>query len=103
MDAPNSTTMPVTTDAVLNDRRDELCAKVTACVAEVVGADPARVLPSTQLLDLGAQSFDFVDIVFRLESTFGIDMPRKYLVPDNRSVEELIRAVAEQLALQPRV
>jgi len=31
--------------------------------------------------DLGAESIDFLDIVFRLEKTFGIKIPREELFP----------------------
>jgi acyl carrier protein len=31
--------------------------------------------------DLGAESIDFLDIVFRLEKTFGIKVPREELFP----------------------
>jgi acyl carrier protein len=36
--------------------------------------------------DLGAESIDFLDIVFRLEKTFGIKVPREELFP----AEELL-------------
>ena len=33
--------------------------------------------------DLGAESIDFLDIVFRLEKTFGIKIPRGELFPED--------------------
>ena len=33
--------------------------------------------------DLGAESIDFLDIVFRLERNFGIKIPRGELFPEN--------------------
>ncbi len=33
--------------------------------------------------DLGAESIDFLDIVFKLEKAFGINIPREELFPDD--------------------
>ncbi len=33
--------------------------------------------------DLGAESIDFLDIVFKLEKAFGISIPREELFPDD--------------------
>ena len=33
--------------------------------------------------DLGAESIDFLDIVFKLEKAFGIEIPRKELSPED--------------------
>ena len=33
--------------------------------------------------DLGAESIDFLDIVFRLEKSFGIEIPRSELFPED--------------------
>jgi len=33
--------------------------------------------------DLGAESIDFLDIVFRLEKAFGIEIPRAELFPED--------------------
>jgi acyl carrier protein len=38
---------------------------------------------STLTGDLGAESIDFLDIVFRLEKNFGIKIPRGDLFPEN--------------------
>jgi acyl carrier protein len=46
-------------------------------VAEALAADPARVrLDSILMDDLGAESLDFLDIVFKLERAFGIQITR---------------------------
>ena len=42
------------------------------------------VLPEAKLVDdLGAESIDFLDIVFRLQKAFNIEIPRGELFPDN--------------------
>ena len=44
---------------------------------QALGVDEDDITPSTTLLgDLGAESIDFLDIVFRLEREFGIKIPR---------------------------
>lgn len=46
-----------------------------AIVAETLDRDPSAVTPEASLIDdLGAESIDFLDIVFRLESAFDIEI-----------------------------
>ena len=55
----------------------EVGAKVCEIVAEALGCDPGDVELSSILMDeLGAESLDFLDIVFKLEQTFGIQITR---------------------------
>src|SRR6266704_1642982 len=50
---------------------------VRTLVAEALATDPARVrLDSILMDDLGAESLDFLDIVFRLEREFDIQITR---------------------------
>lgn len=57
-----------------------LVARVAAIVADALDQPPERVhLHSSLIDDLGAESIDFLDIVFRLESTFGIKIPEEDL------------------------
>jgi acyl carrier protein len=50
---------------------------VCAIVAEALGCDPARVRPEASMMhDLGAESLDYLDVVFKLEQTFGIQITR---------------------------
>ena len=50
---------------------------VRAIVAEALGRDVAEVqLTSNLMEELGAESLDFLDIVFRLEREFGIQITR---------------------------
>ncbi len=51
--------------------------KVKESVVEALGVDEAEVTPNALLFDdLGAESLDLLDIVFRLEKEFGIKIPR---------------------------
>jgi acyl carrier protein len=62
----------------------EVFEKVKETLVEALGVDDAEVTPEATLTgDLGAESIDFLDIVFRLEKTFNIKIPRGELFPDN--------------------
>lgn len=66
-----------TADRVLATRHAEILATVQAAIAEVLGREPAEVTPTSSLMnDLNAESLDFLDLLFRLESSFGIKIPR---------------------------
>jgi acyl carrier protein len=56
---------------------DETLARVTKVLVQSLGVEEDDITPSATLLgDLGAESIDFLDIVFRLEREFGIKVPR---------------------------
>ena len=55
----------------------EVLARVTNVIVQSLGVDEDDVTPDATLVgDLGAESIDFLDIVFRLEREFGIKVPR---------------------------
>jgi acyl carrier protein len=50
-----------------------LMERVTAIVAEALDQPVSAVTPTASLVtDLGAESLDFIDLTFRIESAFGI-------------------------------
>jgi acyl carrier protein len=52
---------------------NEIHARVTKVLVEALGVEEVDIKPSATLQgDLGAESIDFLDIVFRLEREFGI-------------------------------
>jgi acyl carrier protein len=56
---------------------DEIRAGVTKVLVEALGVDEDDITPPATLFgDLGAESIDLLDIVFRLERVFGIKIPR---------------------------
>lgn len=56
---------------------NEIFEKVQEAVIEALGVEPDEVQPDSVLFDdLGAESLDLLDIVFRIEKTFGIKVPR---------------------------
>jgi acyl carrier protein len=62
----------------------DIHAKVASILAASLGVDEDDVIPSATLQgDLGAESIDFLDIVFRLEREFGIKIPQGELFPDS--------------------
>lgn len=64
--------------------REEIYEKITEVLEEALGVDPEEVKPDATLTgDLGAESIDFLDIVFRLEKTFNIKIDQGELFPDN--------------------
>lgn len=63
--------------------RDEIFAKVKDMLVDALVADEEDVTPEARLtVDLGAESIDFLDIVFRLQQTFGITIPQGELFPE---------------------
>ncbi|HVA48784.1 MAG TPA: acyl carrier protein [Pirellulales bacterium] len=64
--------------------KEEIFDKIKSCLVEALGVDEDEVTPEATLVgDLGAESIDFLDIVFRLEKTFNIKVPRGELFPED--------------------
>jgi acyl carrier protein len=67
--------------------RKEIFQKVQEVLVDALGVDEEEVTAEATLMgDLGAESIDFLDIVFRLEKAFAIKVPREELFP----AEELL-------------
>ena len=63
---------------------DEIFGKVQQTLVDALGVDDDEVTPEATLIaDLGAESIDFLDIVFRLEKNFDIKIPRGDLFPES--------------------
>jgi acyl carrier protein len=59
--------------------------KVAETMADALGSDQEEVkLDSSLINDLGAESIDFLDIVFRLERAFKVKIPRGKIIEDAR-------------------
>jgi acyl carrier protein len=64
--------------------QDEIFTKVSATLVEALNVDEDEIKRTSTLQgDLGAESIDFLDIVFRLEREFGIKIPRGELFPES--------------------
>jgi acyl carrier protein len=58
--------------------RDEIFEEVKEVLIDALGLDDDEVTAEATLMgDLGAESIDFLDIVFRLEKAFDIKVPRE--------------------------
>jgi acyl carrier protein len=64
--------------------KEEVFDKVKDALIDALGVDDDEVTPEATLVgDLGAESIDFLDIVFRLEKAFDIKIPRGELFPED--------------------
>jgi acyl carrier protein len=71
-----------------NITKEEIAAifpKVAETMADALGCDVEKVKLDASLIgDLGAESIDFLDIVFRLERGFKVKIPRGKIIEDAR-------------------
>ena len=59
--------------------------KVAEIMADALGCDVEQVKPEASLIDdLGGESIDFLDLVFRLERAFKVKIPRGKIIEDAR-------------------
>src|ERR671922_390121 len=64
--------------------QEEIYSKVSSTLVEALNVDEEEIKPTATLQgDLGAESIDFLDIVFRLEREFAIKIPRGELFPES--------------------
>jgi len=70
---------------------DEVYAKVRGVLVDALGVDEDDVKPDAVIRDdLGAESIDFLDIMFRLEKAFSIKIPKGEMLPDNVAADPKI-------------
>jgi len=63
----------------------DVLPKIQEIIADVLVLDEEEVQPNSRLIaDLGAESIDFLDLVFQLEKEFKIKIPRGQLEKDSR-------------------
>lgn len=61
---------------------DEVFDKVKQALVDALSVEEDEVTEDAKLqADLGAESIDILDIVFRLEKSFGIKIPQDELIP----------------------
>lgn len=64
--------------------KEEIFQKIQTALVDALGVDDDEVTPEATLVgDLGAESIDFLDIVFRLEKAFDIKIPQGELLPQD--------------------
>jgi acyl carrier protein len=85
--------------------RDDIAARVTSIVADALDVPASEVTPSASLIDdLGAESIDFLDILFRVESAFGIKIPEQDMWRgsiDPSSADSIAAGLAQLRARMP--
>ena len=68
---------------------NEIFSKVQETLSAALGVEKDDIhLESSLVRDLGAESIDFIDIIFRLEKTFDIKIPSGDLFPGNIFTDE---------------
>ena len=62
--------------------REEIFQEIQDVLVDALGVDDDEVHAQATLMgDLGSESIDFLDIVFRLEKSFNLKIPREELFP----------------------
>jgi acyl carrier protein len=85
----------MTTAEITQDEIQTVYPKVAQIMAEALGCDPEEVGLGVPLIEgLNAESIDFLDIIFGLERTFKVKIPRGKIVEDARG--DLPEAVFEE-------
>jgi acyl carrier protein len=70
---------------ITNEEIAAVFPKVAAIMADALGCDVERIkLDASLINDLGAESIDFLDIIFRLERGFKVKIPRGKIVEEAR-------------------
>ena len=88
-----TTTTPITQDEI-----NAVFPTVAATMADALGCDVEDIKPNVSLIEgLDAESIDFLDMVFRLERSFKIKIPRGKIVENARGA--LTEAEFEQKGL----
>lgn len=86
--------------------RDEIQATVVGIVADALDQPAAAVKPYSSLIDdLGAESIDFLDIVFRLEAAYGIQISGEEIWAgafkrkdiDQAAIEDIVATLRERM------
>ena len=83
----------------------EIYHKVAAEVSGALKVDVVNINPESFLIgDLGAESLDMVDLTFRIEKTFDIEIPEGQLFegshppPENLKIKDVVEYITNRLA-----
>ena len=78
---------------------------VAGIVADILDINPRDLGDDATLLQLGAESLMFVEIVLKLENLYGIHIERSYALPNAHTVADYLKAVqvglAQKCAVEP--
>ena len=76
---------------------DELAQRVMRCIAEVQRLEPEKVTMERSFEELGIDSLDGINILFALETEFGVDIPDED-AQQVRTVEQMVEGVRKLVA-----
>ena len=63
--------------------KSQVYGKIKECLVEALGVEEAEIVPGARIMDdLGAESIDFLDIVFQLERAFNFKIAQGELFPE---------------------
>ena len=83
--------------------RDEVEAALKEILADALVVAEEKIVPEASLIhDLGAESIDFLDISFKCQQTFGVDLPARLIqeqIVEWRGLGVLARVVQERYGL----
>lgn len=84
--------------------REEVEETLKGILMDALGVDEEKVVPEASLVhDLGAESIDFLDIGFRVQQTFGVELPNKAIQEKAlswRNMGELSRILEERYGVR---
>lgn len=76
---------------------DAIKKAVCATIADMLCIPVTEVTTGAPMVDLGADSFQVVELSTRLDAEFDITLPRTYALSTHYTVDTLVRAVAAQV------
>lgn len=84
--------------------REEVEKTLKEILVDALGVDEEKVGPEASLVhDLGAESIDFLDIGFRVQQTFGVELPNKAIQEKAiswRNMGEFSRLIEERYRIR---
>jgi acyl carrier protein len=92
---------PLTSNGISNPSApngDDTRHTVVGIVADVLDLGPRDLADDAVLLELGAESLMFVEIVLKLERAYAIRIERSYALPSARTVGDYVALVRAELA-----
>lgn len=67
----------------MSQEKERILTSVRSIISQALNVDVSKISADSSLVkDLGAESIDFLDIVFRLEKEFKIKIPKGELFPE---------------------
>lgn len=86
-------------------QESDIFKKVATEISNALKIDEANIDPESFLIgDLGAESLDLVDLTFRIEKAFEIEIPEGQLFegtnppPENLKIKDVVQYLAQRLS-----